>query len=444
MNVNVGSGLRATRPIAADARLPQHTPRELRVTTLDVPLPSGLSSRVEIYGRESKMDQSPNDENGASVCTPFGAAVIALSPPSRAGAEADHVFLQSMWAGQTANAGRMARFHLHADEEHDEWSCKASFTDVQLTRVRTLLRSRLFDVWASLLSVTGGAPLARLSGTFEIFNPAMGANMGWHRDGHGHSEFIAHYYLECPSQSGWAVKPSMMDWFEVAMPQHGADDAGLCVPDSVISGPEVGRSDENDDGPSPFALDFGHSDDAERAGVSVDNFLTFKTGIASDQRLVVFEDSRVFHRTPLTAHAAGSSLQSQRRRPIARIVFHGSSSKGVALGFPYPQSAICPSPSGMPADCQSTNSCTGFIGAQPQCIEADLPLGLRRAIEAHAEHTADGNHMRSMMAEDARPAVVSRVASPGMTAANMGASFAAYVAGASSMVGCMSATQMHS
>ena len=201
--------------------------------------------------------------------------------------------------------------------------------------------------------------------------------MGWHRDGHIAGEFIAHYYLDCPSDG-------MMDWFEVAVPSREAShgDVAEC---SI-------NDDDEDDGPSPYALDLGHDDAAERARISRANFVTFERGVAADQRIVVFEDAMLFHRTPLTAHAAGAQLQGERMRPIARVVFHGTDANGGMLGFP--------------------SSAVGTAA----CIEEELPPGLRRALETHA-------HPR------------------GLTAESLAASFDAYVAGAPSMIECMCSHQ---
>ena len=54
-------------------------------------------------------------------------------------------------------------------------------------------------------------------------------------------------------------------------------------------------------------------------------------GSAAQRRLVIFEDAVALHRTPLSAYAAGDALQRERRRPIARIVFHGVSATGDTL-----------------------------------------------------------------------------------------------------------------
>ena len=342
-----------------DARLPLHTPTDLVVSTMEVAMAGGRTSTVALYGRVADLGATHSP-------------LVAISPPSRSEAEADHQFLQSLWAAQGAVAGVMAMVHLHADPSLDSWGERAGFGVVQLERLRALLRSRLFDVWSALVP-----QLAKLSASFEIFNPAIGANMGWHRDGHIAGEFIAHYYLDCPSDG-------MMDWFEVAVPSREAShgDVAEC---SI-------NDDDEDDGPSPYALDLGHDDAAERARISRANFVTFERGVAADQRIVVFEDAMLFHRTPLTAHAAGAQLQGERMRPIARVVFHGTDANGGMLGFP--------------------SSAVGTAA----CIEEELPPGLRRALETHA-------HPR------------------GLTAESLAASFDAYVAGAPSMIECMCSHQ---
>jgi hypothetical protein len=48
--------------------------------------------------------------------------------------------------------------------------------EADLNSLLQLCRRRLFEVWRPVLPL-----LSKLSGTFEIFNPANGANMGWHQ-----------------------------------------------------------------------------------------------------------------------------------------------------------------------------------------------------------------------------------------------------------------------
>ena len=437
-----------------DARMPPRAPGELRVVDVDVRLPNGSTSRVSLYGRAPAFaaqrpdvavresakrvvtgDLPPRTDGGRQedmVMDMDMAPVVAVSPANGAEAEADHAFLQSMWSDQRACAGQMASFHLHADPVHDEWSTRAGFSPDQLARLRLLLRSRLFDVWAGLLAagvdadagVGADAPaLARLSGTIEIFNPAIGANMGWHRDGHGPGEFIAHYYLGCPSRSqDGTILPASggkvpMGWSEVAMP-HGSG-----------RGDRGDVSDGSDDDSSEFLLDFGQSDGEERAGVSEHNVLLFEHGVAADQRLVIFEDARVFHRTPLTAYAASERLQDERQRPIARVVFHGVSADGASVGFSYPH-ATQSSPRG------DDKVASEAIHSQ-KVAEEELPPGLRRAIEAHAEQHADDEAGAS---EGAVQEGSSCRAVSGVTAANMRTSFEAYVAGTPSMIRCIQST----
>ena len=109
-----------------------------------------------------------------------GAALVAIPPPNRMAAEADHCFLTELWAAQAEFAGKMPKFHLHRDSysSRDEWTEHAGFAPAHLTRLAQLLRTRIFDAWLAV------APdLEHMSGSFEIFNPAIGANMCWHRDG---------------------------------------------------------------------------------------------------------------------------------------------------------------------------------------------------------------------------------------------------------------------
>jgi len=253
--------------------------------------------------------------------------LLTISPSSPVEAEADHAFLRSIWDAQSANAGRLVRFTLHADAESDSWTERADLDEAQLCRLRLLLRSRLFEVWRSL------APeLHRMTGSFEVFNPAQGANMGWHRDGHVAGEFIAHYYLDRLDVE--AVDAGLgMDWFEVALPVE---------PETLrpgdVQGAAGGGGQESESAPSDedgaYALPFGVDDDEQRAAIHRHNFVLFETGPTAVRRLVVFEDARVFHRTPLTAHALDDRLQGDRRRPIARFVFYGASIDGDEVRFP--------------------------------------------------------------------------------------------------------------
>lgn len=88
-----------------------------------------------------------------------------------------------------------------------------------------------------------------------------------------------------------------------------------------------------------------------------------------EQKLVVFEDSEVLHRTPLTARAFPDILS---RRPIVRIDFYGTSSKGKGGSMAFRQ----------PAD-----------GATPwrplECVT--IPSSLSKVCEAHAADKGSGS-----------------------------------------------------
>ena len=135
------------------------------------------------------------------------------------------------------------------------------------------------------------------------------------------------------------------------------------------------------------------------------------------QRLVIFEDAAVVHRTPLTAHAL-VELQAKRQRPIVRVVFCGSSADGQSLGF-VPPSAVSGTESGaaatgLPAVAAGTAAlgdapagAAGAAGAaalEPIDAPDVLPLGLRRALGAYAHSRAVAqSHSPSAMAEADAP-----------------------------------------
>ena len=135
------------------------------------------------------------------------------------------------------------------------------------------------------------------------------------------------------------------------------------------------------------------------------------------QRLVIFEDAAVVHRTPLTAHAL-VELQAKRQRPIVRVVFCGSSADGQSLGF-VPPSAVSGTESGaaatgLPAVAAGTAAlgdapagAAGAAGAaalEPIDAPDVLPLGLRRALGAYAHSRAVAQlHSPSAMAEADAP-----------------------------------------
>ena len=192
-----------------------------------VPLAKGRSARVAMYARPGAMYSS----------------VLAISPPCAAEALDDDCFLHELWASLSdtnPGGGAIARFALFADGSQDSWTEASSYSPEQLARLRSFVRARLFDVWH------GMAPeLARLSGTFEMMNPAHGANMGWHQDGHGAGEYITHYYLGSPAGPGEASAPRPVaegtGWCEVALPPLGADTAEA-VAEAVVEAVAVARA----------------------------------------------------------------------------------------------------------------------------------------------------------------------------------------------------------
>ena len=95
--------------------------------------------------------------------------------------------------------------------------------------------------------------------------------------------------------------------------------------------------------------------------VLLGGFVPFAVGRpTAAQRLVLFEDAKVFHRTPLTAYAL-RDLQASRQRPMARFVLYGSSGAGDAVGLSVPAHA-----------------------AAMTDVELALPTGLRRFVEDYA------------------------------------------------------------
>ena len=96
---------------------------------------------------------------------------------------------------------------------------------------------------------------------------------------------------------------------------------------------------------------------------------------AAAQRLVVFEDAAVVHRTPLTAHAH-AALQAQRQRPIARLVCYGAAADGSTVGFDHPVSG------GGGEERTGTAPPVLTAATTP---EVALPSGLRRAVASLSE-----------------------------------------------------------
>ena len=312
------------------------------MTEVTARLPAGQTTRIAMYRRRGS----------SSTSWPL----LAISPPPAADASADDRFLHELYSSLSETnpaGGQIARFELFVDQQQDRWTEPSSFNPEQLERLRRFVRSRLFDVWRAL-----SPQLAKLTGTFEMMNPAHGANMGWHQDGHAAGEYIGHYYL---SSGGPAEAPEHRTvaegtgWCEVALPP--------LEPDAVEAAPdaEAMMGGEEADEEVVYELDFRSDGGLSRGGVSRASFVPFAVGRpTAAQRLVLFEDAKVFHRTPLTAYSL-RDLQASRQRPMARFVLYGSSGAGDAVGLSVPAHA-----------------------AAMTDVELALPTGLRRFVEDYA------------------------------------------------------------
>ena len=149
-------------------------------------------------------------------------------------------------------------------------------------------------------------------------------------------------------------------WCEVALPPLGAE---IESEDKAEAKAAVSNDEEVEKEEAVYELDFRSGGGLSRGSVSRANFVPFAVGSSTAaQRLVVFEDAGVFHRTPLTAYAL-PDLQAGRQRPMARVVFYGANSLGDAVRFEQPARAVALSPT---------------------ATAAALPTGLRRALEAYA------------------------------------------------------------
>lgn len=340
-----------------------HTCPQLRVTEIS----NAAAGALALYSRVDCHDRA-------------AVPVVTFAPPSAAAAALDDLLLHELWASlasTSAAGGQLAKFHLFEDSACDNWAeSPAAFSPEQLERLHAFVRGRLFDAWRALTP-----ELSRLSGTFELFNPAHGANMGWHQDGHAAGEYVAHYYLG--TEPGVPVDEAM-GWFEVALPPHDAREAA----EETTSAAAVQQTD--DDEPI-YGVDLDGGDDL-RSRVARANFVPFELLAAASQRLVVFEDAAVLHRTPLTAHAR-AQLQSGRQRPIARLVVYGLSRAGDTLGFAPPPTPTPPQEGGEPRP-------------RPRPVELALPPGLCRAVEAYARATDTGESESAAVFEAALDAYV--------------------------------------
>lgn len=88
----------------------------------------------------------------------------------------------------------------------------------------------------------------------------------------------------------------------------------------------------------------------------------------------------MFHRTPLTAHAL-PDLQAARRRPIARVVFHGADVDGQPVLFSEPKQT------------SELEVCA---------ITSKLPAGLRAAVEAFTLKGSKGSPIDHALSEESR------------------------------------------
>lgn len=136
--------------------------------------------------------------------------VCTLAPPEHTQAQADYRFLQRLWT-EHKDFGAVTcsiAFSLFSDPLRD--SCRAeegaanALPALDQDQLRSFLRRRIFDVWRGVLP-----SLCKVTGSFEIFNPANGANMGWHQDGYGPGIFIAHYALSEPTTERMCVSVSV-------------------------------------------------------------------------------------------------------------------------------------------------------------------------------------------------------------------------------------------
>jgi hypothetical protein len=347
-------------------------PAELEVTDLEVTLPDEAGcAHVSFYGRAPGYGAPLLDSSTGVPLIAISAPRLRCDAPDDDADQSDDAFLHSLWAElmehEHPGGGQLARFELHTDPARDRWSAPACFAPAQLERLGRFVRSRLFAVWRQICPA-----LETLRGSFELFNPAHGANMGWHQDGHVAGEFIAHYYLRAWNAGGETAKPDAereaagseaMNWLELALPRLAETDDSIDTAD-----------DGDGDGFAAALLDFGSDDAARRRRVRAPNFLALPVG-GPEQRLLVFEDARVYHRTPLTAHAF-RALQPSQLRPIARLVCSGSSADGSELSF------------AIRADAAEAAGGAVRVTSRAAPVCRQLPAGLRRALGAFEDVAA--------------------------------------------------------
>jgi hypothetical protein len=338
-------------------------PHEVEAIAREVRLPSGSACTVTSYQRHSSRVSN-------------AAAVLTFSAPEAQLAGAHHALLAELSEG-TPVCGRTVDFSLFALEEEDHWgrqrqqqtattqadaeartAASTGLSVDQLHRLHAFLRSRLLEPWLCL------APrLHTMRGSLEFFNPSIGANMGWHQDGHESGCFIAHFYLPGDISTDPETEEAAMDWFEVALPP--------CDNMEAMDGDE----DDADEEDAVYGVEFV-TDEAPKALCRPSNFLAFSFAAAALQPIVIFEDAGCYHRTPLTALAV-PKLQERRRRPVVRMVFYALDVGGNSVGFPHRLSSH--------GDVAGATDTTA--ASQPTLVGMCLPLGLRRLLEQYATYS---------------------------------------------------------
>ena len=287
------------------------------------------------------------------------------SPIDAAEAMADHAFLLQLLREGSSTGGTggpvpcRAAFSVGMIEVDDVCTGSTGASALQAKdteRLLALIRTRIFVDWHRLFPT-----VRRLSGSFEIFNPCIGANLGWHQDGHTPGTFIAHLaLLEDQSKTS-----ESMNWFEVALPSRS------CAVSDGVEGREGDDDDEVKE--SRYTLEM-HTDEDSIARIDRSNFVTFEFDSAALQRLVIFEDDGCYHRTPLTAYAAENQMQQQLLRPIARFVFYAVGESGVDP----PCASSQPPPPAFAAEAPRVHG-----GHEVPTTISSLPIGLCTALDGY-------------------------------------------------------------
>lgn len=102
--------------------------------------------------------------------------------------------------------------------------------------------------------------------------------------------------------------------------------------------------------------------------------------------LVFAVESQVFHRTPLTAHAL-RDLQEERRRPIARVVFHGTHVDGSPLLIRVPP---VHSPFQKVSACSDSFDESTVDPLRVDHLGIEFPSSLSAALQSYAELQTQG------------------------------------------------------